>query len=439
MDDSEFVINLKDYERELLTEMKKWDSRNDRFIFACNNGDDETSSKLLEYLLSKEMDVLDMLVNEEWRQWFRQFCKIELSVENVDFWEECEKYEKWTRIEHRIFHAMYLYNTYISSESRYAINIDENARKYVKERIDTFRKSPSRYEDLKDLFFNVKKLVKVCMSDTLQRFTRSQVFQEKISAVNDFKFEELVDRRNNNASLMHLCAKKNKIHCMELLMSKGADINFEDKTKATPFDYAINNNCVEAALFLLFNGANINLDLRNNRITSISELKTKYDKMSELFMDKYVNDSKEKLEDVYKVLYEVNNSSLTNLQMNYTRSRRALLFDIIDENSIDNHGIRSLYIVQHKKNLNRYNAFCVKFQKAFHALQYRNSNWKHHIYFKHNSLVPISNIFLQNNRRGDYEVYVIKVGFTTSVSMNISDIDQFFSTNRNVTMTAFQI
>jgi hypothetical protein len=226
---------------------------------------------------------------------------------------------------------------------------------------------------------------------------------------------------------------------MELLISKGADINFEDKTKATPFDYAINNNCVEAALFLLFNGANINLDLRNNRITSISELKTKYDKMSELFMDKYVNDSKEKLEDVYKVLYEVNNSSLTNLQMNYTRSRRALLFDIIDENSIDNHGIRSLYIVQHKKNLNRYNAFCVKFQKAFHALQYRNSNWKHHIYFKHNSLVPISNIFLQNNRRGDYEVYVIKVGFTTSVSMNISDIDQFFSTNRNVTMTAFQI
>jgi ankyrin repeat protein len=62
----------------------------------------------------------------------------------------------------------------------------------------------------------------------------------------------------NNAALMHICAGKNNVGCIEVLHKCGALIDVVDDMKATPLFYACAKHCQEALVYLLSNGANPN-------------------------------------------------------------------------------------------------------------------------------------------------------------------------------------
>jgi serine/threonine protein kinase len=68
----------------------------------------------------------------------------------------------------------------------------------------------------------------------------------------------------------------------------------------------------------------------------------------------------------------------------------------------------STFLVEQRKTFNRFYATRVVFQDYLSALQYRNSKWKEAVDLQHKNIVPIYNVFLQNNNSEQYQVIVVK-------------------------------
>jgi ankyrin repeat protein len=64
--------------------------------------------------------------------------------------------------------------------------------------------------------------------------------------------------KDRDCCLTHLCAQRNDVQSLELLVQYGASLDTVDTLHATPLFYAVANNCSDAAAFLLFRGANPN-------------------------------------------------------------------------------------------------------------------------------------------------------------------------------------
>ncbi|KAJ5294455.1 hypothetical protein PENANT_c006G06987 [Penicillium antarcticum] len=63
--------------------------------------------------------------------------------------------------------------------------------------------------------------------------------------------------RDQNKSLLHLAALKNKVQIAEMLLEKGVSIEVKDSHGNTPLHYACYNGCKQLALFLVRKGANM--------------------------------------------------------------------------------------------------------------------------------------------------------------------------------------
>jgi hypothetical protein len=404
---------------ELINVVKTLTNKSEQFIFACKNGKDLISLKLLNYLYYKKMEVLDALNNEEYRMLFKEFCQYELSTENIYFWEECLKYEEWISKEQRLTHAKQLYNIFIDPTSNNSLNIDIHAIKAIKKRIDDCENNSASQDDLSDLLDLVKSLVELCMSDTFHRFYNDKTYQNKISSFNTIDLNRIIDRKSKNATLMHLCAKYDKAHCIEFLFSKGMDLDSLDSLKATPLNYAISGSCDSAALFLIRNGAFISLKTENNPFPLTPTLRNKFYKITELLFEDN-SDSAFKFEEEYIILKEITNEALAKLLEMDKKIIETITFDIVG-NTIPNSHVFSLYIVEEKKSLKRYNVLCVTFRLAIHAAQYRNNYWMKRKTFTQENLLPIENIYLQKNELKQYQVYIFKVSgiFTLLLSLNI--------------------
>lgn len=88
--------------------------------------------------------------------------------------------------------------------------------------------------------------------------TSLQLLQRIIEKNEEAAFNKVVDVKQQNCSLMHLCAKLNKPMCLELLHKNRVPIDGLDNLRATPLIYAVAHNAEEAAAYLIHHGANLN-------------------------------------------------------------------------------------------------------------------------------------------------------------------------------------
>jgi hypothetical protein len=129
-----------------------------------------------------QLEITTVLAIDEYRSYFKEFCNLELSTENIDFWEECLKYEKWSNKKQRLIHAKNLYNAYICPAAPNSLNIDIYAINKIKKRLDASERNSDSVEDnLVDLLKEVKSSIEVCMSDTYHRFKQSQLYKNMIN------------------------------------------------------------------------------------------------------------------------------------------------------------------------------------------------------------------------------------------------------------------
>jgi ankyrin repeat protein len=414
------------YEK-LVADLKEIKNKNDRFLYACHNGDDITSLKLLQHLSNKDMEVGDMLNNEECRFLFKEFCQLELSTENIDFWEECAIYEKWTNKKQRLIHGNNLYNMYISRNALKSINIDMSAVRAVKSRLDSCHIKDN--DDLSDLLTHVKLLVEHCMSDTFFRFCKHELYKEKVMSLTAIDFDRIVEKKRNCATLLHICAHLNKVKCIEFLLGKGMNINCLDKQKATALDYAVANNSDNAALYLMTNGAKINFKHNSVHFPSV-DMPGNYSRIAGILFDEFVHRTECSLANRYNMVGRSRNLSITNLQNINNRVNRTISLDKIGENVPMGLKSTSLFVVEDKNTLKRCNAFCYSFNSAAYAIKYRNDNWKQFNLFEHENLIAIRDLILQKDLNEQYDLYIIKERYhdnLTEFIISKKENDQFLS------------
>jgi serine/threonine protein kinase len=112
-----------------------------------------------------------------------------------------------------------------------------------------------------------------------------------------------------------------------------------------------------------------------------------------------------KFEDEFNILKEISYSSLTALQGidNYIKMDD-LTFDILNKQYSS-----SIYLVEEKNTLKRYNTYCMSFSNEKNALQYYEDNCKLQGSLKHENLVLIYRIFYENSNSNQFRVYLVKV------------------------------
>ncbi|KAI1730483.1 regulator of G protein signaling domain-containing protein [Ditylenchus destructor] len=127
---------------------------------------------------------------------FRQFAKSEVSVENVDFWLDCEEYRKMKEGKKQtIQKAHAIYDTYIRDGAPKEVNLDSTTKAATKAslesgiRPDIFNLAQSRTENL-------------MARETYQRFLKSELYLELLNgnpSASSLHAELLKDTDTNNS------------------------------------------------------------------------------------------------------------------------------------------------------------------------------------------------------------------------------------------------
>ena len=116
------------------------------------------------------------------RKHFKNFCKNEMNVENVDFWEQVQyKYKKLKNKNQRLILAETLFSTYIEPKSLFALNINKKSVDEIKERIDDAKENEFNDDKLVDLFSRLQKEIERVMVDAYARFKDSKEYREMMN------------------------------------------------------------------------------------------------------------------------------------------------------------------------------------------------------------------------------------------------------------------
>jgi len=85
------------------------------------------------------------------------------------------------------------------------------------------------------------------------------VDQNRVSKVNEIliEFPELVNKKQQNVSLLHVACFKGSEPMAKMLLENGADIDAEDMLGSSPLYRALANEHAELALFLIAEGADL--------------------------------------------------------------------------------------------------------------------------------------------------------------------------------------
>ena len=74
-----------------------------------------------------------------------------------------------------------------------------------------------------------------------------------------------VDVSDEDWTALHNATRFNRTDVIKRLLHEGADVNRQDRFKATPLHWAARNNNTEVTRLLIDNGADINLKDNNNK------------------------------------------------------------------------------------------------------------------------------------------------------------------------------
>jgi ankyrin repeat protein len=101
----------------------------------------------------------------------------------------------------------------------------------------------------------------------------------------NLKLYSIVDKANQNCSLLHICAKLNKVSCMEFLHQNKVPLEGQDDIRATPLIYAVGHNCIDSSAYLISNGANCNAKDIYNKYPLVLALKNKNYHIASMLMN----------------------------------------------------------------------------------------------------------------------------------------------------------
>ncbi|XP_023680912.2 regulator of G-protein signaling 14 isoform X1 [Paramormyrops kingsleyae] len=103
-------------------------------------------------------------------RYFTAFLKLEVSVENIQFWQACERFRQIpaSQKEELTRDAWTVFGTYLSKSATYPINIDDTAR--VQEK-DLESPTPNMFDKAQQQIFKLMKF------DSYTRFVRSPIYQ----------------------------------------------------------------------------------------------------------------------------------------------------------------------------------------------------------------------------------------------------------------------
>lgn len=152
--------------------------------------------------------------------------------------------------------------------------------------------TPTAIDDKQSLLFENRSRVKSIRENLISLCSRASIEQDAPAAVllgefiNQLPGNESVDQIRNSSqhgsSLMHLCAQKNLVSCMEVLIEAGASVDCLDSIQATPLFYACAQNCLEASAFLLSKSASVNIKDMYSSFPLMITMKHQFFKVAEL-------------------------------------------------------------------------------------------------------------------------------------------------------------
>jgi hypothetical protein len=140
---------------------------------------------------NKDVDYKTTITKSANRKYFKEFCINELNSENVEFWEQIKyRYKKYSSVEQRKEFGDLLYQTYIDPLSQRQLNLNKKCQDEVKRRLD----GAEEFDNLIDLFDEVKREVEINMQDAFHRFRQSiqykKMVQEIVTEEEKLKSEE---------------------------------------------------------------------------------------------------------------------------------------------------------------------------------------------------------------------------------------------------------
>ena len=128
-------------------------------------------------------------------------------------------------------------------------------------------------------------LIYLCSSNAPDEVCAQVMTQLLVENTSNVKLEKIIDKQNEDASLMHLCAQRNKVSCMDFLFTHGVKVDVLNRLHASPLIFAAAQNMIDAAFFLISKGANINLRDEYSRTPLLVALRNKNYEMVEFLAE----------------------------------------------------------------------------------------------------------------------------------------------------------
>jgi hypothetical protein len=98
-------------------------NRNFLNSLTLEESEDEEEEEQKETQKRQSVNILEILQNNRRIKYFKKFSKIEFSTENVEFWEDVDKFKKIEDLNERMIEAERISNMYLNSDSENEISI----------------------------------------------------------------------------------------------------------------------------------------------------------------------------------------------------------------------------------------------------------------------------------------------------------------------------
>uniref|UniRef100_A0A0N5CDB8 RGS domain-containing protein n=1 Tax=Strongyloides papillosus TaxID=174720 RepID=A0A0N5CDB8_STREA len=135
-----------------------------------------------------------LLHHKEGSELFKNFLKEEFSVENLDFWFECEEFKKMKEGKKSYNKALHIYDLYIHEDGSKQVNLDADTRNVTKTLLENGAKSDT---------FNLaqNKIEQLMAKDSYPRFLRSKRYLDFLQEVEHSEVLHTGGKRNSTGDI----------------------------------------------------------------------------------------------------------------------------------------------------------------------------------------------------------------------------------------------
>jgi Leucine-rich repeat (LRR) protein len=185
--------------------------------------------------------IKQILYNESKRAYFRKFCQKEQSSENIGFWEEVERrYKCQSDPKKRIAIAEDIYKNFLTTESRYSLNINRKMSERVQRKLSSFNGNTTN-DNNEDLNYDsdgegnrVKQTISHVHKDgpSLDLFDSVLGVIEKVMVDTETRFRT----SDLNTKMLNDTLKFGRNPQTQFLISKGDDVDSDESDQSDDED-----------------------------------------------------------------------------------------------------------------------------------------------------------------------------------------------------------